>query len=98
MTGCQTLKSDIPNFSTYVTLHATGECHRVETITYKEEILSEEKCEYLKARAIFLTSEDWAIIKKALLKGCFTNECTQFIGRVDSVFKVLDESAKVMLP
>lgn len=95
LSGCAGLKK-VSDFQVNVTLPASGDCMGFNIISGKEQRLpaDSKECQEKKRKSVWLDSENYKILRKDILNGCQLDACTQFTGRFDSLFLMLDKAAQ----
>lgn len=89
--GCSTIQ--IPELRPGITLPASGDGYRVDTVTGKDETIPAEKWKLMLPRAIVIFSDDWAILKTVTLNNCMqSDKCAQAVGVLDSLFQIIDQA------
>lgn len=83
---------EIPDIAPGVTLPGNGTGFQRTTITDVEiETPAHIWKEKIK-RGIILFSDDWAKLKKTLLKNCLSNQCKSTVGALDGLFYTIDDA------
>lgn len=95
LSACSGLKK-VSDFQVNVTLPASGDCMGFNIISGKEQRLpaDSKECQDKKRRSVWLDSENYKILRTDILKGCQLDACTQFTGRFDQLFLMLDQTAQ----
>lgn len=84
------------DFQVNVTLPASGDCMGFNIISGKEQRLpaDSKECRDKKLKSVWLDSENYKIFRTDILKSCQLEACTQFTGRFDQMFLMLDKTAQ----
>lgn len=95
LSACSGLKK-VSDFQVNVTLPASGDCMGFNIISGKEQRLpaDSKECQDKKRKSVWLDSENYKILRTDILKGCQLDACTQFTGRFDQLFLMLDQAAQ----
>lgn len=95
LTGCASIA--IPDLHPEITLPGSLDCYSKSTLSRETYRIPASRCAERSKLAIKLYSNDWQILRVALLKNCLTNQCKQSVGALDELFEVLDKSAAAVL-
>lgn len=92
LNSCKSIKYS--DFQVSVTGPATGDCMQYNIISGKETRYkaNSDICKKLKARSVWIDSENYRIFRGDILKNCQRAECEQFTGRFDSLFLAIDKA------
>jgi hypothetical protein len=82
----------IQDFKAGVTLPYSKSCFQVYALSGKEIEIERLGCDALKARSLFVTSEDWKIIRKNFQTNCQLLQCQQLVGQFDQLFIIIDQN------
>lgn len=93
--SCQTFKTS--DFAIMVKLPATENCFEYHVMSGKEVEYGPAMCAEMMKRAIFLTSENWRILKGDIQSNCQYAECKQISGAADGLFFAIDRALQVPL-
>lgn len=75
-----------------VRLPASEDCFGLRVMSGKETRYPKEQCAEIIKRAIFLTSDNWKLVKKDIQTNCQFDQCTQITGAADHIFISIDQA------
>ena len=94
LSGCGSFQ--IADIGPMVTLPASGDCYQVTVLTHKKVRYPKAKCDDIKRRGVFLTSEDWQKQRYSIQRNCQYAECKQLVGAFDELFLAVDQALQKM--
>ena len=88
--GCQHYA--VSDWQANITLPASEDCYGFNVVSGKETRLpaDSETCIKKKARAIWLDSENYKILRRDIQNNCQLAQCKQITGAFDALFLTLD--------
>lgn len=92
LTSCAGM--EIADIGPTITLPASGDCYRVTVLSKVKTRFPKDKCDEMKKRGIFLSSEDWKKQKISIQKNCQLKKCKQLVGVFDGLFLTIDDALK----
>lgn len=95
--GC-TSAVEIPDFKAHITLPASEDGYWVKTVSSEEGRVPKEEWALMRKRGIIILPEDWAILRKTIIKNCLTMECKQAVGTFDGLFYSIDGALEKINP
>src|SRR4051812_5717051 len=81
---------EIADIRPYVTLPYSEDCFGINVLSRTEARLPKPQCEEMKKRAVFMTSNDWKLLRISIQKNCQHAKCKQLIGAFDELFLAVD--------
>ena len=87
----------IQDFKAGVTLPFSENCFFVSALSGKEVEFNKAQCELIKKKSLFLTSEDWKIVRKNFQTNCQLLQCKQLVGQFDQLFIIMDQNLQKVL-
>lgn len=92
LSNCGSMQTS--DFEVNVTLPASQECYGLHVMSGKETRRPSAVCMELKKRAVFLTSENYKLLKADIQRNCQNQKCKQITGAFDGLFLSLDEALR----
>lgn len=92
LSSCATVQ--VPNIKAWVELPASGDGYAVETVSKRAHRMKASTWKEKRKRAIHVFAEDWAVLKKTIMRNCITNRCKQSVGALDGLFLAIDDALK----
>lgn len=90
---------EIPDFKAHITLPASQDGFWVKTVSEQEGTIPAEEWKKILETTphIVLFSQDWSILRFALMKNCLTMQCKQAVGALDGLFYAMDAALKARI-
>lgn len=88
--SCATYRTS--DFPIMIRLPASRECFELKVMSGKEKTYSVEQCDAMIAKAIFLTSDSWKLLRGDIQTNCLNAKCKQIQGAADGLFLSLDRA------
>lgn len=85
------------DFEVMIELPASRDCYGLKVMSRAERRIPRLECEQMRRRAIFLTSENYKMLKTDVQTNCQLQSCKQITGAADGLFLAID-SALQKLP
>ncbi len=82
----------IQDFSVGVTLPYSGDCYERAVLSDTKRRIPKIQCDAIKARGLFITSQNWKVIRKNFQDNCQVMQCTQLVGQFDNLFLEIDKA------
>lgn len=95
VSSCSSMR--ISDVGPMVQLPYSKECFQVYVLSGEERIYPPEECEYIKERAVLLTSETWKLLRGDIQISCQLSKCKQLTGAVDELFLVINKALDTAL-
>ena len=87
------------DFEIMIRLPASQDCYGVRVMSGTETRYPQSKCEEMIKRAIFLTSDNWKLVRKDIQTNCQYQQCEQIKGAGDGLFLAIDQALnKIPIP
>ena len=78
------------DFEVMVKLPASEDCYGVRVMSGEETRYSAFACVEMMKRAIFLTSDNWRLVRQDIQTNCQYSQCQQITGAADGLFLAID--------
>lgn len=89
----------ISDISPGVTLPYSGNCFQVSTLTGKVKETPKAECDKIKAKSLFITTEDYKKLRKDTQNNCAASKsCTQITTPMDELMLLIDSGLDKALP
>lgn len=86
----------VADFKTHFTLPASGDGLGVSILSGKMERIPAEEWEKMKLRGLIIMPEEYAKLKKSVLKNCQMHQCKQITGALDDLFLTIDNAVRIV--
>ena len=96
MTLASCASYEVAEFRTHITLPASGDGYGINVITKERVRYPKAQWDQMKKKGIILLSEDYAKLKKSILKNCHMNQCKQIVGTLDTLFQNIDDALRII--
>lgn len=80
------------DFEVMITLPASEDCYGVKVMSGAEKRYPKDECTKMRKRSIFITSENYVMLRGDVQKNCQFTECEQITGAFDGLFLSLDRA------
>lgn len=92
LSSCATYR--FSDWQANITLPASKDCYGFNVVSGKEERIpaASKKCIDKKARAIWLDSENYKILRGDIERNCLAAKCSEIKGVLDDLFLTLDQA------
>lgn len=90
ITSCQTMQTS--DFEVMIVLPASRDCYGVKVMSKAERRIPRLECEQLQRRSLFITSENYKLLKTDVQNNCQFQQCKQITGAADGLFLAIDEA------
>ncbi len=90
ITSCRTMQTS--DFEIMIRLPASRDCYGVKVMSGTETRYSEDRCDEMIKRAIYLTSDSWKLLRKDIQTNCQYQQCVQIRGAADGLFLSIDQA------
>lgn len=87
---------EVADFYTGVTLPYSEDCFEVSFVTKKELRTDAVDCAIKKKKALFITSDNYKLLRKSIQDNCQVAQCKQLVGQFDSLFLILDKDLNLI--
>ncbi len=94
LSGCAEMK--VADFYAGVTLPYSEDCFEVSFVTKKEIRTPEPQCLSKKKRSLFITSENYKLLRKSIQENCQVLQCKQLVGQFDQLFLTIDKNLQLI--
>lgn len=90
--GCSTFQTS--DWQASITLPASGDCYSFNVMSGKEQRIAADDpvCIRKKARAIWLDSDNYKMLRRDIQTNCQYAKCKQITGAFDSLFLTIDKA------
>lgn len=88
ISGCASY--EVADFSAGVILPYSEDCFEISFVTKTELRTPADKCRAKVKRAIFITSENYKLLRQSIQDNCQMQQCKQLVGQFDQLFVVID--------
>lgn len=92
--GCAEMQ--IADIRPHVTLPYSEDCFGINVLSHTEVRTPKLDCDELKKRAVFLTSDDWKLLRISIQKNCQVLKCKQLVGALDDLFLAVDKGLQLV--
>lgn len=94
ISGCKTM--EVADFSAGVVLPYSEDCFEVSFVTKKEVRTPAPQCAFMVKRSLFITSENYKLMRKSIQDNCQTFQCKQLVGQFDQLFLTIDKDLNLI--
>lgn len=88
--SCSTFQTS--DFEVMVKLPASEDCYGVRVMSGEETRYSAAECMQMIKRAIFITSDNYKLIRGDIQTNCQYDQCKQITGAGDGLFLAIDKA------
>lgn len=92
--GCPSM--EVADFSAGVVLPYSEDCFEISFVTKKEVRTPAAQCQAKVKRSLFITSENYKLLRKSIQDNCQVQQCKQLVGQFDSLFIVIDKDLNLI--
>lgn len=94
LSGCAEMQ--VADFKGGVTLPYSEDCFQVSVVTKKEVRTPAAACTAMRKRSVFITSEDYKLLRKTVQDNCQVLQCKQLVGQFDQLFIIIDKNLQLI--
>lgn len=94
LTGCAQM--EVADFSAGVTLPYSEDCFEISFVTKKELRTPAAQCKAKVKRALFITSDNYKLLRKSIQDNCQMAQCKQLVGQFDQLFITIDKDLNLI--
>lgn len=92
--GCAEMK--VADFKGGVTLPYSEDCYQISVVTKQEVRTSAEACRAMVKRSVFITSDDYRLLRETIQNNCQVLKCKQLVGQFDQLFLTIDKNLQLI--
>lgn len=90
LSGCGTMQTS--DWEANIVLPGSRDCFGVKVMSKERRRIPRAECEKLIRRAIFITSENYKMLKTDVQNNCQFQQCQQITGAADGLFIAIDQA------
>lgn len=92
--GCAEMQ--VADFYGGVTLPYSEDCFQISVVTKKEIRTPAAQCAAMRKRSVFITSDDYRLLRETIQTNCQMLQCKQLVGQFDQLFLVIDRDLQLI--
>jgi hypothetical protein len=86
----------VADFKIHATLPASKDGFGVSVLSRRTERIPAEDWEKMKLRGLIILPEEYAKLKKSIIKNCQVSQCEQITGALDDLFLTIDDAVRII--
>lgn len=94
LAGCAEMQ--VADFKGGVTLPYSEDCFQISVVTRTEVRTPAAQCKAMVKRAVFITSEDYKLLRETIQINCQQFQCKQLVGQFDQLFLIIDKDLQLI--